>query len=187
MKKHLFIIPLIIFATGCVLTRSARFAKCDFNYDEVVELKANGINVLGKDELSDFSTAESFSLSKAFAQRSLKVDLQMNVEVVNENPKKAVLNTVDWILQVKNKEVLLGTTSQRIEVLGDGGKATLPLKASFDIFKVLSDYSYSEITSILWAISDNPNNPNVFTFKLKPSFQMAGKQVKYPGYININY
>lgn len=187
MKKILFIISVFIFLSGCVLTRSARFANCDFSYDKLVMLKANGIDVLGKDELSDLSTSESFSLSKAIAQQSLKVDLQMNVEVENPNPKAAVLNTVDWILQIKNKDVLTGTTNQRIEVLGNGGKATLPLKASFDIFKILSDYSFSETMSILWDISSKPSNPNVFTFKIKPAVQIAGQQVKYPGYIKIKY
>lgn len=187
MKKHLFIIPLVIFATGCMFTRSARLSQCDFNYDEVMELKVNGIDVLGKDELSDLNAVQSFSLSKAIAQRSLKVDMLTNIEITNPNANKAVLNTVDWILQIKNKDVLSGTTSQRIIVEGNDGKAILPLSVSFDLFKTLNDYSFSETMSILWDIAENPENPNVFTFKVKPAFQVAGRQMKYPGYIRIKY
>ena len=184
MKKIAALTVLVLFAAlqSCIVTRSLQFANCDFNFKEVKTFKANGVDVLNMSSLSDLNMGSKMSLSKSLLTGKMDVNIDMNLDVVNSSKGKAVLNTVDWILLLKKKEVLTGTTDSRL-MIEAGQTGLLPLKFSFDLFKILSDSDISD----LWDIAQNPSNPDLFTVKIKPSVQIAGQQVKYPGYININY
>lgn len=183
MKRLLIptVLLSIVLFHSCIVSRTMNLANCDFNFNEITSLKANDVDVMNK-SMSDLGFMNSASLSKDLLSGNVDMDINMKLDVVNGTEGKAVLNTVDWILVLKNQEVLNGTTDYRL-LVEPGQTGVLPLNFSFNLLKVLNNSDVSD----LWDIAQNPIDPDVLTVKIKPSVQIAGKQVKYPGYININY
>ena len=184
MKKKSVLSIILVFTLlqSCIVTRTLQLVNCDFNFNQIKSFTANGVDVLNQSSLNDLSFNNKMNLSKSLLTGKMAVDVEMALDVVNKSDGKAVMNTVDWILLLKKEEVLSGTTNTRMLVEA-GEMGVLLLKFSFNLFKVLKGSNISD----LWEIANNPSNPDLFTIKIKPSVQIAGQQVKYPGYININY
>lgn len=182
MRKFLSYILLIAVLQACIVAQTKRLADCDFNFKEVTKLHANGVDVLRVKSLSELNLAENVTLSKGVLQNKMAISTNVLLDVKNNSNGKAALNAVEWILLLKNKEVVRGNTDQKL-ALEAGETGVLPLNFTFDLFKVLAESNMSD----LLALAEDPFNSGALTIKIKPSFTIAGKQVKYPSYINVKY
>lgn len=182
MKKYAFVVLVAFILQSCIVSQTKRLADCDFIFKEVQKIEANGVDVKNVKSLSDLNMGENLMLSKALLLQKLPVKINVLLEVQNNSKGKAVLSNTEWILLLKNNEILRGATDYKM-ALNTGEKGALPIHFSFDLFQVLNN---SEVADLL-TIAQDPFNSGALTVKIKPSFTIAGQQVKYPGYINVKY
>lgn len=187
MIKILSQFIVLITLSSCVVSQTKRFAQCEFRFKNIEYLNSNGVDLIGKSSLSQLGWKDGAKLTSALAKKNVPFNMQVNLDVKNNNSGTASLIRVDWLLVVQDKEIAQGTTHEKLEVTGNGGTATLPLSISIELFEALKDEGISTVASTLWAIAKDPKNPKVMKIKLRPYFNFAGKEVKYPGYINIKY
>lgn len=187
MKQLIIPFVLSVIISSCVIFRTNRFAQADFDFKNIETFTAAGINVLHKAKLTDLGWKEGTKLTSAIGQANVPVTMKMNVDVTNNAKGIASLVKLDWILLIKNKEVLNGTTNERIKIDGNGGKAVLPLTFNFELFKIFKDHGITGAVSAMWDMAQNPEDPDVISVKLKPYFNIAGLDAPMPGYITVKY
>ena len=182
LKRLVIVFTLVL--SSCAILKTARFAQCEFSFKDVSQLSAKGISIKGKSGLSSLSFKEAAVLGSAVTQKNVPINLDVNVLVKNPNEKEASLNKIDYIVLLDKKQILDGTTNQRIKVKGNG-QAVLPLSFTFELFKAMEGKSFSEIAEVLWDVASDSDNPDHLQIKIRPYFYIGNQQIKYPGYISV--
>ncbi len=183
---------ITVFLCLCLALQSCKtirelvaFSKSEFRLDKVTNLNMNGINLLNINSFSDINLADVAKLGLAFKNGSLPLNLTFNIEARNPNESTAALETVNWILELDDNEILNGTSSDRVEVAPNGGVTSFPISTNLDVKKVLSGESLKSIVNIVSAVKgDNPEESRI-RLKIKPSVRVLGTRVGYPGYIKL--
>jgi LEA14-like dessication related protein len=125
--------------------------------------------------MAAFSTGGEFPLT--FVQ---------NVEVRNPNLSDvAAINRLDWILLVDDKEITQGTNEQRVEV-PPNSITNMPLSFKIDLRKVISSGASSAFLNLVLNLVKQSKQPSSIKLKVKPSFNIAGVNIAYPGYISLS-
>ncbi len=189
MKRNpmILIVCLALLAvTSCVQIKQAmQLAKCDFRLKDVTGLDMAGVNVQKIESFSDISITDIMKITSAFSKGSMPVNFKLNVEIRNPNAEKAALNQLDWILMIDQTEIAKGSTNQRVEVLGNGGVAVMPISITSDLKKVLSSESMASLANMVLNMADASGKPTTLTLKAKPYISIGSATIPYPGYINI--
>jgi len=185
MRKLLFL-TIISMATSCSFLKTKRLENCEFLFKDISEFKIEGVNMINKKSINDLNFLEGIKLSAALVNQKANADLVFLVDIKNPNSGDAQLNATDWILLIKEKEVLNGTIEEHITIPAEK-TTTLPLSVKFEVFKILNQFSIDEIQHIVWNLTENKKLPEEITLKLRPSFLIAGQKIKYPGYIKLKY
>lgn len=185
MRKLLFlsIIPII---TSCSYLKTKRLENCEFLFKDITEFKIEGVNMKDKNSISDLNLFEGMKLTAALVNQKANADLVFLVDIKNPNTGDAQLNATDWILLIKDKEVLNGSIDEHINIPAEK-TISLPLTVKFEVFKILQQFSQEEIQDIVWNLTENKKLPDEVTLKLRPTFLIAGQKIKYPGYIKLKY
>ncbi|MBU0487614.1 MAG: hypothetical protein KKA07_04020 [Bacteroidetes bacterium] len=191
MKKlSLISILVLLLAGGCDIFKQVdqmkAFSKCEFRLKSLVDAKLAGVAVQNIKSINDISMLDVAKITSAYSKGSLPLEFTLNVEVRNPNKQAAAMNKLDWILQIDSKEMLNGTVNQRTDVAPNGGTATLPMKMSVDLKKVVADGQAKDIAGYAFNLSDQTNKPTRVTLKAKPSIMVAGVAMKYPGYFTVS-
>lgn len=189
MKTKVILVMLaaaIITTIGCrQIKYAANLAKCDFRLKDVSNIKLADIDVQKIESWSDIGFMDIAKLTAAFAQGSLPLNLNLNVEIRNPNTELAALNRLDWILMNDETQIAEGTTNQRVEVQANGGIAVMTLSISSDVTKVLSGQSLQSLVNLVLNMTDSGGKPTKLMLKAKPYISVGKKIITYPGYINI--
>lgn len=186
--KHLILLVCIALMTAasCVQIQQAlQLAKCDFRLKNIEGLDMAGVNVQKIESWSDITIQDVLKITSSFKQGSLPVNFKLNMEIRNPNAEKAALNQLDWILMLDQTQIAQGTTTQRVEVAGGGGSATMPISITSDLKKLLSGESMTTLTNMVLNMADASGKPTTLTLKAKPYISIGSVTIPYPGYINI--
>lgn len=182
------VLATLILATfsGCKQLQQVKaFAKCEFKMQSIQNVKLANVNTEGKNELKDFSVIEISQIARSYVSGKLPLTMTVNVKVKNPNDQTAALNKVDWIALLDGVEIGRNVIDKRIEVAPNGGEASLPIQLRTDLNEVFSDRSKESSMNLALNIFGKGDEPSKLTLRIKPSLNVAGTVVQYPGYINV--
>jgi len=189
MKKSLIIILLILSISSCNLFNDIggiyQFAKCDFRLKSVENIRLAGVNVQNIINTSQLTPLNIAQLMAAVATNQFPLEFVLNMEIKNPNSKKAIMNSMDWILLIDDIEMTKGKLDKRVEILPNNQTATMPLNFNVDLKKVLSGKSADAIINFGLNLSGSGNSPSRVTLKAKPSILVGNYTIPYPSYITI--
>ena len=188
MKKHPFFLLLAItlfILQSCSLSKTMRFIECEFEFKKITLLEAKGISIKDKANALSLSFSEAAKLSGAMLQQNMPIKLDLDVIVKNPGEKEASLTKVDYIIFLGGKQILEGTTNQRIIIKGKQSEI-LSLSLNFELFQALSGKSGIDITKTIWDLSVDSKRPKNLKIKLRPYINIGNKSIKYPSYIPVN-
>jgi LEA14-like dessication related protein len=181
------VLALVLFS--CDVLQQAQelyaFSKCKFRLNTINNITVAGVNVQEIDQFSDLNFMDAAKLTAAVLQNKMPLDFILDVETKNPNNKSAALNKLDWILFIDDIEMTRGTTNQRVEIPANGGVAGLPLHINVDLFKALSGETKDAILNFGMNLAGQGDKPTRVMIKAKPTVYVGGKNINYPGYINI--
>lgn len=185
LKNYLYLLAFLILLNGCAgLARANRFAKCEFRSGKVDNLRLAGVNINGVETLESINLIDAGKITVALTQKRLPLSFTYNLEVRNPNDKVAALSTIDWVLVLDGTDVTEGTTNQRIEI-PPGEIRNMTLDFSIDLFEVLNKEAGQSLLNLALSLVNKNKEPVKVSLKVKPSFLIAGVQVKYPGYFKV--
>ena len=110
----------------------------------------------------------------------------MKISITNPNQKTAVINQFDYIILIKGQELAAGSVDRKISV-ESGATGIVPVQINSNIYSFLSNgKTMDELIAFLGGTDSGPGEKkSLVTLKIRPSFMVGNKSIKYPGYISI--
>lgn len=187
MKKLFLLlgVNLIIILISCRQIKEAQnLAYCEFRVAGVENVKIAGIPLIGITKVSDLNIVESGKLAAKVLEGKLPFTFDLKLAVKNPNKNKAALNELEYILLIDDAELLTGTTRTRFEVAPQS-ISIMTLFIEMDLIKIFTGKTGKEIIEAGISLAGISNSTSRLTMKLKPTFVVAGRSIKYPGYIKV--
>lgn len=192
MKKIFQLVAILLVAivlNSCELLnevqKTATLAKCDFRVASAQNINLAGVNVQNIKKFSDLSILDGAKLTSAVLKNQFPLDLTVNVEGKNPNTSPAGLTSMEWILLIDDQQMTQGTLNQAFTIPANNGSTNIPMSMHFDLKQVLSGKSTDAIINFGLNLAGAGNKPTRITMKLKPTINVKGFPITYPGYISI--
>ena len=190
-KKLLIISSLSIFAilSSCdvlnQVSQISNLTKCDFKLESVQQLNLAGINVQNVHKMSDLNMFDAANIASAVASQKFPLDFTLNIEAKNPNTAAAGMTKIDWILLIDDIEMTRGILDQQVTIPANNGTAIIPVKMHVDLQKALSGKSADAVINFGMNLAGTGNQPTRFTVQMKPTINVNGIPITYPGYVNV--
>nr|WP_293835296.1 hypothetical protein [uncultured Arsenicibacter sp.] len=194
MKRFILLavamLPLLLSQCGVNKQVSQAKALGDCRYSIV---SADSIFVAGYD-VRQFRNPEDLNplkfprIASGILTRSVPLDARINLDVLNPTNRLAAINQLEYKIILAGTELFSGFLNQRIEVPPGGGRTRVPVRVNANAYQLLTDPKTRDaFTEFLGNLAGSANaKPTKLTIKIKPTLDLAGKQVNYPGYITID-
>lgn len=175
---------------GKQVSEAKTFGDCKYNLTSVDSVYLAGIDVKEFRNITEFSAMELARYPKlglAFLRKDIPLDLRANIEITNPTRNKAAINQLEYKVLLSDSEIFSGFFNQKIEVYPGTGSTTVPIKLQANVYQLLNNSSTREevINLIIALTGKSTSKPSKFVVKVKPTLDLAGKQLNYPGYITF--
>ena len=187
MKKYILICILAVIASSCGVSRKIDILeKCNYSIRS-----ADSVYLAGKD-ISKLVRNKTFDLSNvpglAIALFRKNIPLSANVKLSINNPtsKTASINQFDYIILIKGQELAAGSVDRKISV-ESGATTIVPVQINSNVYSFLSNgKTMEELIAFMGGAESGPGEKKgLVTIKIRPSFMVGNKSIKYPGYISV--
>lgn len=191
MKRLSFVLLFAVLAAGCGLNKQAKqieaLEKCTYEISSAdsIYLAGRDISKLVKDKTLELRNIPELAL--ALFRKNIPLKARVNLTINNPTSTEAAINQFEYIVLIKNQEIANGFVNQKVSI-EPGGTSTVPVRVNSNIYAFLSNgKTMDEILDFIrGGESGAAERKGVVTIKIKPTIDVGGKLVKYPGYITIN-
>ncbi|WP_080240597.1 hypothetical protein [Spirosoma rigui] len=194
MKKGLvalvLAIPLLFSQCGVnkQISQAKTLGDCRYTIASADSVYLAGVDVRQFKKLEDINPARFPRLAAGLLTRNVPLDARINLDIVNPTNKLAGINQLEYRILLAGQELFTGFLNQRIEVQPGGGKTTVPVRLNANAYQLFTDPktrdAFGQLVQNLSGAADT--QPSKLTIRIKPTLDLGGKQVNYPGYITIN-
>jgi hypothetical protein len=197
MKKNIWIAVILLVAgvlTSCGVGRQVSEAKtfgdCKYDIASVDSVYLAGIDVREFKNIrsfSDFDLARYPGLAMGLLRKNVPLNLRVNVNITNPTRKRAAINQLEYKVLLSDSEIFNGYLSQLIEVMPGTGSTRVPVQLSANAYQLISnDKTRDQFINMIMSLTGKSDaKPTKFTVKVRPTLDVAGKQINYPGYITF--
>lgn len=188
MKKSIFAFIVTILFIGCGVARQVQeaknFAKCEFKIKSVEGTRLGDVKIHNIKSFKDLSLKKATEIAKVLSSDNVPLSFTLNLQAKNPNTETAAMNKLEWILFIDEYEMVAGALNQKVEVAG-GQISELPIAISTNLKEALKGKSRDAIANLAFNVAGQGDNPTHILLKVKPSIEIAGYTVQYPGYIDV--
>ncbi len=191
-KTFLLATAACVLFVGCGINHQLNQAKalenCKFDILSADSVTVAGVDVNKLKNISSFDLAKMPGLALAFLRQNVPLRGRVNLQITNPTSNAAGINQFEYKVLVKGQELANGFVNQKVFIASGGGVTTVPIRINANIYSLLSDgKTIKAITDFInTGNSGDPEVKGVITIKIKPTLDVGGKQVQYPGYISID-
>ena len=194
MKKRLVLVlaALPLLFSQCSVNKQISQAKtlgdCRYTLASADSVFLAGTDVRQFRKLEDLNPVRFPKLAAALLLRNVPLDARVNIDITNPTNKLAGINQLEYRILLAGQELFNGFLNQRIEVQPGGGKTRVPIRLNANAYQLLTDSKTRDaFTQLIQNLSGAANTqPSKLTIRIKPTLDLLGKQVNYPGYITID-
>ena len=194
MKKGLVIafLALPLLFSQCNVNKQISQAKalgdCRYTIASADSVFLAGTDVRQFRKVEDINPARYPRLAAGLLTRNIPLDARVNLDITNPTNKLAGINQLEYRIMLAGQELFNGFLNQRIEVQPGGGKTRVPVRLNANAYQLFTDPKTRDaFTQLVQNLSGAANTqPSKLTIRIKPTLDLGGKQVNYPGYITIN-
>ncbi len=194
MKKRLVLVlaALPLLFSQCSVNKQISQAKtlgdCRYTVASADSIFLAGTDVRQFRKLEDINPVKFPRLATGLLLRNVPLDARLNIDITNPTNKLAGINQLEYKIMLAGQELFNGFLNQRIEVQPGGGKTRVPIRLNTNAYQLLTDPKTRDaFTQLVQNLSGAANTqPSKLTIRIKPTLDLLGKQVNYPGYITID-
>ncbi len=181
--------------SGCGVGRQVSdaktFGECKYDLASVDSVYIAGIDIREFKNIKSFQDidfARYPRVALAFLRKDVPLDLRVNLDITNPTRKRAAINQLEYKVLLTNSEIFAGFLSQLIEVMPGTGKTRVPIKLNANVYQLLNnDQTRDEFINLVTTLTGKSSSrPSKLTVKIKPTLDLGGKQINYPGYISFD-
>lgn len=188
MKKMLWALVLSGMFLSCGVARQVQeaknFAKCEFRIRSVEGTRLGDVKIHNVKSLKDLSMKKAAEIAMLLGSDKIPLSFTLNLQAKNPNAEKASMNKLEWILFIDEHEMVAGVLDQKIEII-QSQAADIPIFISTDLREALKGKSRDAIVNLAFNVAGKGDNPTHILLKVKPSIDIAGYTLSYPGYIDV--
>ncbi|SDM07438.1 hypothetical protein SAMN05421813_105169 [Daejeonella rubra] len=188
MKKYILICSLALLASSCGISRKIDvLEKCNYSIKSAdsVYLAGKDISKLVKNKTFELSSVPGLAL--ALFRKNIPLSANVKLSINNPTSKTAAINQFDYIILIKGQELAAGSVDRKISV-ESGATTIVPVQINSNIYSFLSNgKTMEELVAFMGGAESGPGEKKgLVTIKIRPSFMVGNKLIKYPGYISID-
>ncbi|ARK09203.1 LEA type 2 family protein [Fibrella sp. ES10-3-2-2] len=193
IKVVLLAIPILFYQCG--VNRQVQQAKVLSKSKYAVQ-SADNITIAGYDiqefkeirNLDDINPLKYPRIAAGLLAKNVPFNATINLDVTNPTNDVAAINEFDYRLLLAGNELATGVVQQRVEVPAGGGKVLVPIPVNANAYELLTNASTRTafVDLVRNLAGSNQTTPSRITLKIRPTILLGNKQVKYPGYIDID-
>jgi len=183
-KNWLFAFVSIAILTSCGVSRQKaqieNLGKCKYDIQSVDSIRVAGTSIqkIVKSDGIDLSSLPSVALG--MLRKNIPLDAVVRLKIQNPTLKKAAINQFQYIILFEKKQLAEGIVNQSISL--DPGQSTIAsVRLNTNIYDLINNGDLAGFIG-----SNSNTKKGLFTIKIKPSINIAGKSIFYPGYITID-
>jgi LEA14-like dessication related protein len=191
MKRIIILCLAAISVAGCGLNKQARqleaLEKCSYEISSADSIYLAGKDISAFVKNGDFNLSNMPELALALFRKNIPLKARVNLKITNPSAQAAAVNQFEYIVLIKDQEIANGFVNQKVTI-EPGSITTVPVRVNSNIYSFLSNgKTMEEILEFMrGGESGATERKGVVTIKIKPTIDVAGKLVKYPGYITVN-
>jgi len=185
MKKILFIGLIALITSSCGVSRKINLLEqCRYDIKSADSVYFAGRDITRQIKTGTFDLGSIPELAIGLLRKDIPLRARLNLGIENPGSKAIEINQFDYIILFKGQELVNGTTDRRINIKPDE-TTIVPIMIRTNIYSILSDKNTrQEIFSYLRGTESSKNS--LISIKIRPSFRVGNKLIKYPGYITID-
>ena len=191
MKRLSIVLLFAVLLAGCGLNKQARqieaLEKCTYEISSAdsIYLAGRDVSQLVKNRTLELRNVPELAL--ALFRKNIPLKARVNLTISNPSSTEAAINQFEYIVLIKNQEIANGFVNQKVSIQ-PGGTTTVPVRVNSNIYSFLSNGKTMEeiLDFVRGGESGASERKGVVTIKIKPTIDVGGKLVKYPGYITID-
>lgn len=188
MKKYILICILALIASSCGISRKIDvLEKCNYGIKSAdsVYLAGKDISKLVKNKTFELSSVPGLVL--ALFRKNIPLSANVKLSINNPTSKTVAINQFDYIILIKGQELAAGSVDRKISV-ESGATTIVPVQINSNIYSFLSNgKTMEELMAFMGGSESGPGEKKgLVTIKIRPSFMVGNKLIKYPGYISID-
>ena len=194
MKKELiitlFALPLLFSRCGVnkQISQAKALGDCRYSIASADSVYLAGVDVRQFRKLEDINPARYPRLAAGLLTRNVPLDARINLDIINPTNKLAGINQLEYRILLAGQELFTGFLNQRIEVQPGGGKTRVPVRLNANAYQLMTDPktrdAFGELVQNFSGAAGA--KPSKLTIRIKPTLDLGGKQINYPGYITID-
>lgn len=187
MKKIYFITLLfsLCLLTGCSSVKGIKnFANCDFAYKNITDVNIGSIDVSHLRHPKDLSYVDILKLIPIFKDKSIGLNMNVNIDVTNPNQKEAKLEGVEYIVWIDDRQMVSGQMDKQLSI-GANQTEVLSVPVSFNLLNVASFNTLDALLEFVCGLACDKPDASRVKISMKPYFNIAGKQTKLPFYVTV--
>ncbi|HLK98349.1 MAG TPA: hypothetical protein VK364_11325 [Hymenobacter sp.] len=194
MKKVLIItllaLPLLFSRCGVnkQLSQAKVLGDCRYAIASADSVFLAGTDVRQFRKIEDINPARYPRLAAGLLTRNIPLEGRINLDITNPTNKLAGINQLEYRIILAGQELFQGFLNQRIEVQPGGGKTRVPVRLNANAYRLFTDPNtrdaFMQLVQNFSGADDS--KPSKLTIRIKPTLDLGGKQVNYPGYITID-
>ncbi|MCL2650239.1 MAG: hypothetical protein FWD60_04325 [Candidatus Azobacteroides sp.] len=185
MKKIIALCSLALVMFSCDVAQSLvgaySLTQCKYDFNSISNLSLGGINLSSNNLVNS-----ALALTTLFTKSTLPLDFTLNLDVKNPGTQVALLNGLQYVLQIDGIEMSSGALDSKLQV-ASGATGVLPLNLNFDLKKAMSGQSADAIKNLALNFVGMGSQATNVTFKLKPSMTIGGQLVSSPSFIPVSF
>ncbi len=184
---HVFLLlfAVTVLSACTALQQMAALAKCQFKIDSIKNTSLAGVKIQGLRNFQSLSVTDAARATTSLLGGKLPLDFTMNVAVKNPNAMTAAMTRMDWEALIDDSKLLGGTVTDRVEVPGNGGTATLPLNISVNLKQIFNTLTRDQLLSLPFGLADAQDKPTRVALRMKPTIEVATRPLTYPGWFTV--
>ena len=188
MKKKLFIgilVATVLSIQSCdILQQMVTFTKCEFKMNSLTDTRLVGVDIQNKHSFSDLSFMDAANATKTFLSGELPLSFNLNIATKNPNASTAAMQKMEWIVYIDDIKMTTGIVDQPISI-PPGETRNLPITVKLDLKKILNNKTKSALLNFGFNLADAGNYPTRVRLDIKPTIDVAGIPIEYPGYFSL--
>lgn len=190
MKKLLPILTLFFLFTSCELLNQVSGAyqlmQCDYKYNNISDIQVAGVNLGSGTSLSLSNFAAISSILTGGSLQIIPFSMTLKLDVENPNKAAALLNALDYAIQINDMEFVQGKLDVPLRV-EPGETAVLPISIGLDLKSLMNQYSRDKVSKEMSGFLGLSSEKTKVSVKLWPKLMVGGTLVKVPAAIPVEF
>ncbi|MBX7151826.1 LEA type 2 family protein [bacterium] len=181
---------LFLLVSACSISKQIKeakeFARCEFHIRSISQVYLAGEKIDGIKSVNDLGLKKATKILTVAATGSLPLTFNVNVVSHNPNDVEAGINKLEWIILVDQQEWLKGTLDRAVHIAPDSS-VEFPVSVSADLKQSMQGKNKEALLNLAFNLSGENQKQSNIVLKIKPSVEIAGKIIEYPGYVDISF